>query len=102
MGKKVHKLNEERRSIQGRFDNFLFSCFSNWKEIKSNNLENKHGEIFNEYRNQLNPLFIKNHIYWYINRSFIAFKDFFITRMNLYFIGGLLIIAGHMNVGILL
>jgi ATP-binding cassette subfamily B protein/subfamily B ATP-binding cassette protein MsbA len=45
---------------------------------------------------------VKNQIYWYINRTFIAFKDFFITRMNLYFIGGLLIINGQMDVGILL
>ncbi len=102
MGKKVHKLNEERRVIRGKCESFMLSCFANWKEIKANNLEEKHSEIFDYYRRKLNPLFVKNQVYWYINRAFIAFKDFFITRMNLYFIGGLLIMGGHMNVGLLL
>jgi ATP-binding cassette subfamily B protein/subfamily B ATP-binding cassette protein MsbA len=102
MGKKVYILNEERRVIRGKCESFMFLCFTNWKEIKANNLEKKHSEIFRYYRYKLNPLFVKNQVYWYINRTFIAFKDFFITRMNLYFLGGLLIIAGQMNVGVLL
>lgn len=102
MGKKVNKLNEEQRELYGKYESFLHSTFQNWKEIKINNLEKRQNEKLQKYRGKLSNLFVKNQIYWYINRAFISFKDFFITQMNLYFIGGLLIISGQMNVGMLL
>lgn len=102
MGNKVQKVSEEQRNLQGSYNSFLHSTFQNWKEIKSNNLEKNQNEILQNFRVKLSKLFIKNQIYVYINRTFIDFKDFFITKMNLYFIGGLLIIGGQMDVGILL
>lgn len=102
MGKRAHKVSEKQREIQGEYESFLHGTFQNWKQIKSNNLEENRNNEFQIYRGKLSKLFVKNQIYWFINRAFIAFKDFFITRMNLHFIGGLLIINGQMNVGLLL
>jgi len=102
MGKRAQKVSEKQREMQGEYESFLHGTFQNWKQIKANNLEKSRDLEFQDYRNKLSKLFVKNQIYWFINRAFIAFKDFFITRMNLYFIGGLLIINGHLDVGLLL
>lgn len=102
MGKRAQRVSEKQREMQGEYESFLHGTFQNWKQIKSNNLEKSRNDEFQNYRVKLSKLFVKNQIYWFINRAFIAFKDFFITRMNLYFIGGLLIINGQMDVGLLL
>ena len=102
MGKHAQRVGEAQRTLQGTYESFLHETFQNWKQIKANNLEENRNNEFQNYRIKLSKLFVKNQIYWFINRTFIAFKDFFITRMNLYFIGGLLIINGQMNVGLLL
>ena len=102
MGKKAQKVSEQQRLLQGEYDSFLHGTFQNWKQIKANNLETSRNQVLQDYLGKLSKLFVKNQIYWYINRTFTAFKDFFITKMNLYFIGGLLIIHGQMNVGLLL
>ncbi|MNI44036.1 putative multidrug export ATP-binding/permease protein [compost metagenome] len=57
---------------------------------------------FTEYWHAISQAFFRQHMYWFGNRALQAFKDFFITRMNLYFIGGLLILHGDMTVGGLL
>lgn len=41
-------------------------------------------------------------MYWFTGRILQEFKDLFITRMNLYFIGGLFILHGEMTIGSLL
>lgn len=102
MGKKAGKVSNEYRENYGKYERFLHSSLQNWKEIKVNNLEEHESQILVKHWDKLSKLFVKNQIFWYINRSFIAFKDFFITKMNLYFIGGLLIINGHMEVAALL
>lgn len=102
MGKKAVKVSNEYREKYGIFEGFMHSTFQNWKEIKSNNLESTETERLSQHWGKLSKLFVKNQILWYINRGFIAFKDLFITRMNLYFIGGLLIINGQMEVAVLL
>jgi len=102
MGKKAGKVSNEYRENYGKYEGFLHSSFQNWKEIKANNLENLEKQVLTKHWDKLSKLFVKNQVYWYINRAFISFKDFFITKMNLYFIGGLLIINGHMEVAVLL
>lgn len=102
MGKRAQTVSEKQRELQGEYESFLHGSFQNWRQIKSNNLEQNRDQVFQNYRQGLSRLFVKNQIYWFINRGFIAFKDLFITKMNLYFIGGLLIIRGQMNVGVLL
>lgn len=102
MGKKAGKISNEYRENYGRYEGFLHSSLQNWKEIKVNSLEEHETQILTGHWSKLSKLFIKNQIFWFINRAFIAFKDFFITKMNLYFIGGLLIINGRMEVAALL
>lgn len=102
MGKKAGVVGGKLRNIYGRYDTYIHNTFQNWKDIKSNNLEDNEDTIFKGYWDEISPLRIKSQILWFINRGFIAFKDHFVTRMNLYFFGGLLIINGSMEVTILL
>lgn len=102
MSTKSSKAANQYREEYGKYESYLHSAFTNWKEIKINSLEGSQYSIMKQFWDVLSPLFVKQQIYWFINRGVIAFKDFFITKMNLYFVGGLLIINGNMNVGILL
>lgn len=102
MSKKAGKVSNEYRENYGKYEGFLHSAIQNWKEIKANNLEKHEVNLLSKHWSTLSKLFVKNQIYWYINRSFVAFKDFFITKMNLYFLGGLLIIYGRFQVAPLL
>lgn len=102
IGRKVNRVSEERRKFEGEYDGFLNNSFQNWADIKTNNLENCMEEEFDKYRKILAKLIVKSQIYIALNWLFVAFKDYFVTRMNLYFVGGLLIIHKKLTVGILL
>lgn len=102
MSKKSSKVSDDYRENYGKYESFLHSTIQNWKEIKANSLELNQENVLADYWEILSNLFIKNQVYWYINRAFIAFKDFFITKMNLYFLGGILIILGRMEAALLL
>lgn len=102
MSKKATLVSNDYREKYGMYETFVHSTVQNWKEVKANNLEEKQVLILEEWWKSLSNLFIKNQIYWYINRAFIAFKDFFVTKMNIYFLGGILIISGRLDVALLL
>ena len=102
MSKRARKVSDDYRENYGKYESFIHSTIQNWKEIKANSLQPNQEIILADYWKLLSNLFVKNQVYWYINRAFIAFKDFFITKMNLYFLGGILIILGRMEVALLL
>jgi ATP-binding cassette subfamily B protein/subfamily B ATP-binding cassette protein MsbA len=100
--KKGSMISEQYRSKYGQYEGFVHTSFQSWREIKALNIEKQESEKFSAYWDILSPLFVKQQIYWFLNRSVIALKDSFITRMNLYFLGGLLIFGGYLSVGSLL
>lgn len=102
LGKGVQKASEKYRSTWSRYENWLKGSIQGWKEVRALRIEKNESRIFTRYWHQLSKLFFTKQLYWYGNRSFIALKDFFITRMNLYFIGGLLIFSGELTIGSLL
>lgn len=102
LGKGVKRSSEEYRNIWGKYENWMQSSIQGWKEVKALVIEKNENRVFTQYWHKLCKQFFKRQMYWYGNRSFIALKDFFITRMNLYFIGGLLIFSGELTIGSLL
>lgn len=102
LAKKSKKVSSNFREAWGEYEGYIHETIQNFREIKALNAENVHEKKFTKYWDDLSDLFVKRQIYWYLNRGFIAFKDFFVTKMNLYFIGGLLIFSGEMTVGSLL
>ncbi|KFN11168.1 ABC transporter ATP-binding protein [Paenibacillus macerans] len=102
LGNGVKRSSEGFRKEWGGYEGWLQKTLGNWKEIKALGIEKQQSIAFTGYWKSLSKLFFKQQMYWYGNRSFIAFKDFFITRMNLYFLGGLLIFSDEMTVGSLI
>jgi ATP-binding cassette subfamily B protein/subfamily B ATP-binding cassette protein MsbA len=89
------------RKDYGSYESWLQQNLTNWKEVKSLNAVEQQGQMFSTHWEVLKTHFYKGCLYWYINRSFINFSNTFITKMNLYFIGGLLIFSGDMRMGAL-
>ena len=102
IGRKTNRVSEEMRKFEGEYESFLNQSFQNWADIKTNNLEEYMAAEFETYRAVLSKLIVKHQIYAALNWLFTAFKDYFLTRMNLYFVGGLLILYKRLTVGILL
>lgn len=99
---KVEAISGEYREKYGEYETFLFDSLQKWKDIKSNNMEYEQDKIMLNKWNRLSKLFVKKQIFAYCNLTFVAIKDLFITNVNLYFIGGILVIKGYLGVGILL
>lgn len=93
---------ERRRQLQGKYNDFMINNMFFWKEIKSNRQEEAQQKQFDEYWDAMGVAFLKSHMYWFMNRTFLAFKDVFLTKMVLYLLGGILVINGMATVPILL
>ncbi|GMK37165.1 putative multidrug export ATP-binding/permease protein YgaD [Paenibacillus sp. CCS19] len=102
LGKGARRTSEQLRQRFGQYEGWLAHSLRGWKEIKANGMEKRVTLQFTVHWHAISKAFFRQHMYWYGNRSFQAVKDFFITRMNVYFIGGLLIIYGDMSIGTLL
>ncbi len=93
---------QRRREILGKYNDFMIHNMFFWKEMKTNCLEEKQQEQFEDLWKQLGDAFLKSHIFWFLNRTFLAFKDVFLTKMGLYLLGGILVIKGMATVPALL
>ncbi len=90
------------RNEQVNSDNFSYNIIQSWKEIRLNGVINTICDEYNSFCNRIGKLYVKTHILWFLNRTFIAFKDAFVTKMSIYFVGGILILKGYTNVSVLL
>lgn len=102
MGDEAKKVSKEYRRLHGKYETFLYDSTRAWKEIKSNNLIPYVLGDFNGFWEELRQKFFKKQVIWYVNRAFIAFKDSFVTKMNLYFLGGFFVIKGDLEVASIL
>jgi len=102
LGAGARRTSEQLRQRFGEYEGWLAHSLRGWKEIKASGMEKRVTLQFTEHWHAISKAFFRQHMYWYGNRSFQAVKDFFITRMNVYFVGGLLIIYGDMSIGTLL
>lgn len=96
------KIYRELREVQSEYQNFVYQDFRNWKEIKLYGLEELEQQQHNSLWEKQGQLFIRTHLFWFLNRTFIAFKDVFLTKISLYLIGGILIVKGYAEVSVLL
>jgi len=101
LGKTVYSTSEEHRNLYSSYEEWLKESLQEWKEVKSFRLERKKEISFTSYWKRLSRLFFKKQLFWTINRTFISVKDFFVTKLNIYFIGGIFIISGELTIGAL-
>ena len=84
------------------YDGFLFRSLQCWKEIRADNLEEQMERQFTGHQERMGQAFLHTHLFWFVNRSLIAFKDVFLTKMGLYLLGGVLVLYGYSSVAVLL
>lgn len=101
MEKGAGKAWSEYREHYGNYESWLQGSFQKWKEIKTLDAAERQFEKFNSFWEILKPDFYKGTLYFFLNKSFIGFSDFFVTKMNLYFAGGILILHGNLRIGML-
>lgn len=93
---------ERKRQIQGQYNDFMVYNLFFWREIKANCMAEMQQEQFGELWGKMGDASLKSHIFWFLNRTFLAFKDVFLTQMGLYLLGGILVIYSSATVPVLL
>lgn len=96
--KKIMSISKKYRADQGDFDATMHDALQNWKEIKINNIENAEIELLSERWSLLSKTKLTHTRYRFLQGALVAFNLFFVTRMNLFFFGGLLVIYELMTV----
>lgn len=95
---KIGDISKKYRADLGDFETTMHDALQNWKEIKINCVENVEVELLGQKWSQLSQLKIKNTKYKFLQGALVAFNLFFVTRMNLFFFGGLLVLYELMKV----
>lgn len=98
LAEKIKRVSSKFRTDQSEFEGVIHEALQNWKEIKINNLEKKEEELLKQKWNALSKSVLKRTKYEYLHGALIAINLFFVTRMNLYFFGGILIISKLLTV----
>lgn len=102
LSKKQREVSENYRKLFGKYESWLYRCLSCWRDIKAMVLNSLIIKEFFGYWNNIKSIFIKKSLIGFGNSTLHSFKDFFITKMNLYFIGGIIILRGHFTIGLLI
>lgn len=93
---------ERKRQIQSLYNDFMIHNMRYWKEVKANCLQEMQQQKFQDLWKDMGQAFLKAHMCWFMNRTFLAFKDVFLTKMGLYLLGGFLALKGLVTVPVLL
>lgn len=102
LGEKTKKAGEELWKLQTKYETFLHSTFQNWKDVKVNNLEDAQFEELNGHYKKIRHIWFLNQLYLHLGITYSFFTKNFITQLFIYFIGGLFVIKGYSQVGVLL
>ncbi len=93
---------EKIRNIQTTYNDFCIHNLYFWKEVKTNHSGERQQKEFESLWDAMGNAFLKTHMCWFMNRTFLAFKDVFLTKMGLYLLGGVLVIRQLATVPVLL
>ena len=102
IGKGIRNTSDAYRSTWGEYESWMFSSMQAWKEVKQLTAERNMQKTFISYWKILSKKFIKQMVLIYANMSFESFKDVFINKFFIYFIGGILVFNHELTIGGLL
>ncbi|MEK4045058.1 ABC transporter ATP-binding protein [Paenibacillus sp. FSL H8-0048] len=102
LGEKTRKAGEELWRLQNGYESFLHGSLQNWKDIKTNNLEEAQLKELNGHYAAIRPVWFRSQLYQHLGVTYSFFTKNFITQLFIYFIGGLFVIQGYSEVGVLL
>lgn len=103
LSKKENILNENNRENYQNMVSWLHSSVQGWREVKALNLNASQNRQFVRFLHN-HALFFAKWINCWTARILIIprLKDEFFMKFGLYFIGGLLVLGGHLRIGNLL
>lgn len=101
MGRKVWDISKLYRERFALYNNFLQNNISNWKEIKMYNLYKENENALKNNWDDISVIYTKKQILVYLNKAILRFKELYIIKVNLYFIGGLLVLENHLKIAVL-
>lgn len=102
IGNKLKKVAEAYRTDIGEFESYLLHSMHAWKEIKTSCLEESQEERLEERWKVLAVTFRRQTIFQYLSSVILALNVFVITRLGLYFFGGILVLHHAIDVATVL
>lgn len=99
---KLIKYSMHYRELFTEYETWLCECMQSWDEIKVNNYSSYVIEEFTTKWLYLAKLYLKKQICFIVQYSLNEFKDTFLIKLNLYFIGIFFILHGNITLGVLL
>jgi len=103
ISKRERVLNDANRENDQKMSSWLHTSIQGWREVKALNLALNQKRQFVRFQHNYALYFAKWINYWTARVLVIPkIKDEFFMRFGLYFIGGFLIISGHMKISDLL
>lgn len=102
VGENVKRISAQYRNGFGELEDAIHYSLLNWKEIKANNLEKQaEDQVILKWK-QIAIFSIKKTFYQYIAVALSFVNLMMITRVSIYFLGGILIFNGKTTVAIML
>ena len=102
IGVGTNKVNEEIRTVKGKYYTSTHNSLQFWREIKAQNSERTFIDRFKEYRNIFAKLGIKSIRYWAYSEVFNDFKSNYLTKVLVYIIGAFFVMKQEISVGLLI
>lgn len=102
IGARLKNMAEKYRANSGEFEGILLYSLHNWKEIKTNNLEMQQGKILDAKWREIGRLMRIQTVYKYMSSATVALNMFVVTRLGMYFFGGILVLNNYIDVASLL
>ena len=93
---------DKLRAPVSHYENWLHESIQGWREVKSLAIESQQRQTMRDHLAIIHPLRYVSHFYWYANAALGHLKDQFVSRASLYFLGGILVFAGEITIGVLL
>lgn len=93
---------ERKRQLQGHYNDFMIHNMGYWRETKANCLAQIQQQEFESLWQDMGSAFLGAHMCWFMNRTFLAFKDVFLNKMGLYLLGGFLALRTCLTLPVLL
>lgn len=102
IGKKFNVMQHTLWQIGSKNNSFLFDSIQKWREIKVKNLEKQYSQTYDDKLQPERKTLMGWILYYALNDVFYDIKNGFVNNVLMYFLGGVLIINGHMTIGALL
>ncbi len=101
-GSKVENESRNYRSMYGKYEGKLVQYITNWKEIKSNNMQKECILDFRKDWSQMSGHHMRTSMFTQANSSIVSFNRFVLAQAVVYALGGWLLVKNYFGIGGLL